>query len=706
MKTQFNVALSAEYFDSVIKLPANIQKKSNETVVKFQKNPKSPGLNYEVIKKVKDRNLRSIRVDQAYRMIISEPSQGNIYLILYVDHHDKAYEWAGKHVCKVNGKTGAVQLYSVEHNETYNRKETQVLAKEPLFKDLRDRQLLKLGVPQEYVSRVKEIIDEDEFDHIQELLPQEAYEGLFYFLEGQSYEEIISERDVLESKDYDTDDFVSALKRLDTQSRFMVVDDEEILSDMLNAPLEKWRIFLHPSQRTIASGTKNGPVRVLGGAGTGKTVVALHRARWLARNVASEDKKVLFTTYSKNLAVDIENKLKGICSTNEMKRVSVVSLDNWVLNYLKAKNYEYEIIFNTSWTKPLWKKALNEINFSADFPENFFIEEWQQIIQPQGVDSAEKYGKASRIGRGTGLNRVQRMKIWPVFSKYRELLSDSNQKEIDDAYREAANMIREQGLRQDYCSVIVDEAQDIGTQGFKLIRTIVPEMPNDIFIVGDGHQRIHGKNKVILSHCGINIRGRAKKLKINYRTTDEIRKWAVSFLNGYTIDDLDGGEDNNNLYKSLSHGPQPLIEHFQTAEQQSQFISEVLQQSIHPIENVCVVARTNQEIELIQRLLTGNGINSHIIKPRETGGFENDGSVRLATVHRVKGLEFDQVIFASANSELIPLKSEVTDKADNVSLRNAETEERCLVYVALTRARKSSIVTSYGKASPWLEKGE
>jgi len=196
-----------------------------------------------------------------------------------------------------------------------------------------------------------------------------------------------------------------------------------------------------------------------------------------------------------------------------------------------------------------------------------------------------------------------------------------------------------------YSSVVIDEAQDMGSQAFSLIRSIVPESENDLFIVGDAHQRIYGRNKVVLSKCGINIRGRSRKLKINYRTTDEIRSWATRLLEGRSIDDLDGGDDTNSLYKSLTHGEAPVIERFETPDDQAGFIKALLDQSEEPNSHFCIVARTNKEVSSIQEKLEKLGLKTALIKPSEPES-SDPKAIKLATVHRVIGLEFDSVILA------------------------------------------------------------
>ena len=642
------IGFSDAFFGALTKLQPNIQAKVNQLVLKFQTNPTSKGLNFEKLNAVKDKNMRSLRVDQAYRVIVAAPEEGNVYLFLWVDHHDDAYTWAAKHTCRVNPNTGTVQLYASEVDTVISDKPTTNQLDINIFSELKDKHLLKLGVPEEQLSLIKNIKSEEELDKLQNSMPQEAYEALFFYIAGESYESILSERDVDESKKYDENNYAEALERIQSQARFVVPSDEKELAEMLNASIDKWRVFLHPSQRKLVNGDKNGPVRVLGGAGTGKTVVAIHRAKWLAENHADKGKKVLFTTFTKNLAVDIKKNLSSICNQETMDKIEVVNLDRWVQIYLRKQSYDYEVVFDDYILDQYWEKSFSEKPSEIDFSIHFYKEEWQKVIQPQGITSLNDYKKASRIGRGTRLNREQRVKIWPVFEEYRHLLNKARQKETDDAYRDAAQLISTQGIELSYCSIVVDEAQDMGSQAFTLLRAMVPEDKNDMFIVGDAHQRIYGRNKVVLGRCGINIIGRSRKLKINYRTTDEIRKWAVALLEGRVIDDLDGGDDDNTMYKSLTHGQQPVIQNFDTAEEQAEFIKSIITQKDVSDSYTCVVARTNKEVQTIHSQLESLGVKSSIIKPNQPDA-EVNGTLKLATVHRVKGLEFDQLILASAN---------------------------------------------------------
>lgn len=707
MPRQVKVAISTDFLTAFARLPQAQQNKAAKFITNFQRDPTSSGLNYEKIRHARDPNMHSVRLDQAYRAVVLKPETGNVYMLLWVARHDDAYDWAQRHRCSVNPETGAVQVYEVESGEVPAASMApQESALPSAFEDLRDKELVQLGVPEALIPLVRNVRSELELDAIEHRVPIEAYEGLFLYMAGTPIDKILNER-MATAEPVDTGDFAAALERVESRSRFAVVEDDLELAAMLNAPLDKWRVFLHPSQRLLVEGTKNGPVRVLGGAGTGKTVVAMHRARWLAGHADREGQRILFTTFTKNLATDIETNLRSICAPAQMARIEVVNLDAWVVRFLRKRKYEYDIVFGSD-TQKYWEKALDLKPLELDLSDAFYREEWQRVVQPQGVESVEQYKRASRVGRGTRLNRAERTKIWPVFEEYRNQLALARRREVDDAYRDAASLLANDSMPPPYSSVIVDEAQDMSPQAFRLLRALVAEGSNDMFIVGDGHQRIYSRNQVVLSQCGINIRGRSRKLRVNYRTTEEIRRWAVRLLEGYSIDDLDGGVDTNGGYKSLTHGEPPEVHILNSADDQLGFISGYLEKINNdggPPSHTCIVARTKRELDGLQHALETRGVAVYRIDPGASDSGSED-AVRLATMHRVKGLEFDYIIAASVNEGLIPLEQRMAQRGDAVEARQADLEERALMYVTVTRAKKNAVILSYGKPSPYLRAGE
>ncbi len=700
------IALSSQYMEALTTLTPNEQNLSNKALLKFQINKESSGLNYEKLTAFKDKKLRSIRANQDVRIILAVAEENSMYLVLYVDHHDAAYKWAEKRKISIHPNTGILQVYSAIESEVITTgKNNSDLSSPGLFDDIRDKHLMCLGIPEDLLPLIKAIRSENDLEKVMEesQLSSTSYDGLYMLMAGSSIEEALQEVTPNIPESVDINDYAKAFTNPDVLQQFIIADDDEALKEVIEKPLVKWRVFLHPKQRRLAEGNKNGPVRVLGGAGTGKTVVAMHRAKWLAKNIATENSKVLFTTFTKNLARDIKENLQTICSQEEMKRIEVINLDSWVIRFLQKQGYDYRLLTSSKEEGDLWREAYSEKPSSIDLDEAFFKEEWTQVVQPQSVSSEGDYKKASRLGRGTRLNRSQRVEIWPVFAEYRRLLTRSQLKETDDAYRDAtAFIINNLERAPEYCSVIVDEGQDMGTQAFQLIRSIVSSAPNDLFVVGDAHQRIYSKNKVVLGRCGIEIRGRSSRLKINYRTTDETRKFAVDIIENIKADDLDGGEDTTKYYHSLMHGPRPEIIKNETAEQQANVIKTILNDTGLIPHECCVIARTNYELNKIETLLASIGVKTNKIDGNSSA-VSPEGYLNLATMHRVKGLEFDAVILASMNDNFMPLKQSVDSANDDVSRTQRENEERSLVYVSLTRARKVSFITGYGSMSKFFE---
>jgi hypothetical protein len=691
------VALGSDFLSAYSRIPKQQQGKVREFIRKFKLNPGSKGINYERIHDSHDSHIWSVRIDQAYRGIVHRPDGGNTFILLWVDHHDEAYAWARRRRVVIHPETGSLQVLDVDASAIAG--ESPAVKDELcLFRKLKDRHFRQFGVPELMIPLVRSLTSEKELDDLSAALPEEALECLQMFNAGFDLEEILSE--VTGDADIDTDDFSTALERDSSKRSFWVVDNEQELAEMLAAPLEKWRVFLHPSQRRLVERDWNGPVRVLGGAGTGKTVVAMHRAKWLAENsFTNPHDRILFTTFTRNLAGDIRENLKKITPADVMKRIEVVNLDEWVWNFLKRNGYSFRMAVGKV-TKDLWEKALS-LSLEG-YQESFFREEWERVIQPQGIDTLREYLKCSRTGRGTRLTRKQRKEIWQVFEEYRRLLDEAGFREPADAMRDVRHILESKPGILPYRAVVVDEAQDMGPQEFLLIRQIVPEAGNDIFIVGDAHQRIYGK-RVILSRAGINIRGRGRKLRVNYRTTEENRNWALRLLKGLSFDDLDGGIDAQAGYRSLVHGESPEIHAFDSFNEEIEFIvSKLVPMLASPgqMSSVCIAARTNSLLKQYADELASRGIATCFVKPDH----EEDRSipgVRLATMHRVKGLEFDTMMVVSVNDGVVPLPAAISG-SDAVTLKEQEKSERALLYVAVTRARKQVLVTGHGRMSEWI----
>ncbi|MYL28152.1 MULTISPECIES: UvrD-helicase domain-containing protein [Halomonadaceae] len=707
------VALSQDFFEAFARIPRNKQKKVNEFVGKFRNNPQSSGLNYEKINDAANDQFRSVRVDQDYRAIVMKPSKGNVYLLLWVDKHDEAYAWARRHKCQVNPETGALQLYEVTHHEA--AVETEAASEpaedkaesegEALF-DLRDRELLRLGVPEDRLEQVKAVTSQRALDQMERLLPVEAFEALCFLAEGVSLNEVMAEYAVPDGEhEVDTTDIDAALELATTQRRFHVVEDEAELQQMLEAPLEQWRVFLHPLQRQLVERHWNGPVRVLGGAGTGKTVVAMHRARWLARNVLAQGEKLLFTTFTRNLAMDIEANLRKICTQEEMGAIEVTNINGLAHRALRQIGHPGQVVYPGSdeYSK-CWDKALTQSPGELNFPDSFYEEEFEQVVLTQRVQTRQEYFKAKRVGRGVALSRKQRAQIWPVFEEMRLQLHQNGFLTLQDGiYAVMDHLAEGKGDLPQYRCAVVDETQDFGPEMLQLLRALVPEQKDDMMLVGDGHQRIYGR-RASLGQCGINIRGRGKKLRVNYRTTEEIRRYATAVLEGIEVDDLDDDQDSLSGYRSLLMGQKPVLKGFSDPKEEAEWVCSEIQKLTDdgmPDRNICVVARTEKHLKDVKSALKEAGRDAYPVRRDSTENTQIPG-IRLANMHRVKGLEFKVVFIVAVNQGVVPLQVAMDKTEDVVEKRARDLNERALLHVACTRAVQGLYVSWSGEVSEYL----
>lgn len=688
------VAISTDFLTSFAALPKTQQGKVTEFFNKFRNDPTSSAINFEKIEAGIDKHICSVRIDQTYRGIVVKHEESGVYMLLWVDHHDEAYAWAKNKRCSINKTTGSVQVFEVQQVEV-----EETVTVPGIFSQVSDDVFARIGVPEELVPWVKSIKTLEDFYTKKNVIPEEAYEGLEWIGNGFEISEVLATLyPENETTNIAENDFVKALQTDASKKSFVIVEGEEELEAIMREPLEKWRIFLHPTQRKIVGKTYSGPARVLGGAGTGKTVVAMHRAKELASKCEGSE-KILFTTYTKNLAEDINVNLKKICTLEELKHIEIVNLDAWVANFLNGQNFEYKVVYDTE-TDKVWDEALAFVSADLTFIPNFYKDEWVKVVEAFEAYSKELYIKAPRVGRGVRLDRGKRIKVWEVFEEYQNVMETKQYRDVETAMFECRKLIEKQNPDGLYKSIIVDEGQDLSPSAFRLLRALAgAEHENDIFIVGDSHQRIY-KNKAVLSKCGINIKGRSSYLRINYRTTEEIRKFAFALLNGVSFDDLDEEYDNGKGVQSLTHGDKPEIKVCNTPEEELEYIINKIKglESIGVDQrDICIVARTHKLLDGYIAGLQKAGIKSYEIKASKIDDRSYDG-VRIATMHRVKGLEFDHMFVAAVNKKVLPFGSKA-DFEDDISLEEFRTGEKCLLYVALTRARKSAYVSCFGGLS-------
>ncbi|MGN0879030.1 MAG: UvrD-helicase domain-containing protein [Oligosphaeraceae bacterium] len=707
-----SVSISMDFLKAYARIPASQQRRVREFAQLFQANPTSPGIHYESIRGAADPNLKSARIDKDYRAVIASPQAGNVYILLWVDKHEDAYRWAERKRLLVNPHTGSLQLMQVD--DLQPPPTPAALPDQPppttpaaLFDHLSDEQLLTLGIPAPCLPQVRAIRSEDDLCNQEDKLPQDAYQALFMLACGQDYQELLDELDrhPQPTAPIDTANFQVALAQDDSQAHFASIEDAMTLEAMLNAPLEQWRTFLHPQQRKLVSQDASGPVRVTGEAGTGKTVVAMHRALWLAQHVLQNDHdRILFTTFTKNLALDIRSNLAKICPVELLRRIDVIHLDAWTFNFLRKNNYPVRLIdFDDHRRNELWENAIHLAPTDSSLPRKFYQDEWEQVVQPQRITSLQQYYRASRAGRGRRLDRVQRMKVWPILEEYRAQLDEHGFREREDMFADVTAILRQKGLHP-YRAILVDEAQDFSEAAFAMLRAMAPETRNDLFIVGDAHQRIYGR-KASLAKAGIRVTGRSRRLKTNYRTTRQTYHFAKAILAGLDFDNLDGAPEKDEPCHSLTSGPKPQLLIAPDEDGELTAIVAHLRALIdthHAApESICLTAYSHELCDHYADALAQHGFQTCIIQTDAEMDTAAPG-IRIATMHRVKGIEFDHILIASACRDQLPPPHLLQGCDTPLDQERLRKQLRSLLYVAVTRARKTVLITGHGAPSELL----
>lgn len=710
------VHIMLDYMYAQSKLPRSVQSKAAKLILQLKADPSAHGVNWESIEGARDRHMKSARVDLSYRAIVYD--RGNALVLLWVDKHDDAYRWARNRVVEINPATSSVQVSDlglVEVAEQQIAQEVKAAPSTPkLFETVSDADLLRLGVPAALLPAVRAFKDEAALESAKGGIPADAYDALICLAAGYSVAETEEQLDRGKPAPVAESDFALALKTDESRRTFWFAEDDEELRRMLDEPLEFWRVFLHPSQRKLVERTWNGPVLVRGGAGTGKTVVAMHRARWLADLIGKRNDangKVLFTTFTSNLAADVEDSLGNLCSKDQLARIEVQHLDGWVVDFMRRAGYAKEIVYwdEDGKLSDAWEQAYSKFGGGIGLSLDFLKDEWRQIVQANAISTLADYLRAQRTGRGTPIDRKTKEKVWAVFAAYRAALDQEGWSEPDDAYRDARAILAAKPALLPYRAVVVDETQDLGSEALKLLAAIAPksgDMPaqDNMFLVGDAHQRIYGR-RASMTKCGIDVRGRSRKLKVCYRTSDEIRRWAVGVLQGVVVDDLDESTDDLKGYRSLFHGPVPEVMFAKTSKSEMDELAEWIEtcKDEHIEESdICVLARTKDDVADVAKELRARDFETVILQPRTADNRKKLG-VRVSTMHRAKGLEFAAVAMVRVNDDNVPPKWLLKEAPDAAIKRSIIEGEKSLIHVSATRAKKHLFVSSSGHPSELIK---
>jgi mRNA-degrading endonuclease RelE of RelBE toxin-antitoxin system len=678
------------FTDSLAKLTGDEQKAVKTAAFDLQLNPAHPALQFHKLDKAKDRRFWSVRVSSDVRLIVHRTESS--LLLCYAGHHDNAYQWGERRKLETHPKTGAAQF--VEVRETVQEitipKYVEVAQPAPpkpaLFAGMSEDELLGYGIPTEWMADVRRA-NEDTLLELADHLPSEAAEALLDLATGVAPK-------VAKPVALGADPFAHP----DAQRRFRVMANVEELERALDYPWDKWTIFLHPAQRALVERDYSGPARVAGSAGTGKTIVALHRAVFLTR--ANPDARVLLTTFSDALSNALSTKLRGLISNQPRlgERLEVHSV-NAIGRRLYEVNFGHPQIASRETIRELLKEAAGAVEGNK-FSLHFLLTEWEQVVDAWQLDSWESYRDVMRLGRKTRLQEAQRIVLWSVFECLRSILRTRGLLTYPEVFSRVASKLRE-SAHPPFEFVVVDEAQDVSVQQLRFLAALAAGRPNSLFFAGDLGQRIF-QQPFSWKALGVDVRGRSSTLRINYRTSHQIRKQADRLL-GPEVSDVDGNTEDRRGAISTFNGPQPDIMVLDSRQEEikavSDWLAKRIKDGIVPHE-IGVFVRSAAELERARAAVEGAKLPYKVLDENvET----TTGRTSISTMHLAKGLEFRTVVVMACDDEVIPLQERIETVADDADLEEVYNTERQLLYVACTRARDHLLVTGVDPASEFLD---
>ena len=680
------------FYKALTKLSNEEMKAAKMTVFDLQADRSGNSLRLHKLDRAKDKRFWSVSVNMDIRIIVHK--DGESLLLCYVDHHEEAYQWAQNRRLEVHPTTGAAQLVEVvekfeEVTIPVYRQETvpkeQTAFKERPLRNHTDEFLMKYGVPKVWLDQLK-AANEDELLALAERLPSEAGEAVLDLAVG-----VVPEVPTPIAKDANPFEHPDALRR------FRTIDSKEELAAALDYPWDKWTVFLHPSQRAMVEKEFSGPARVSGAAGTGKTVVALHRAVHLAKD--NEDARILLTTFSDALANALKDKCYQLLRPEPRvaEQIDVLALDAVGERLYKARGGQKKLIDTETIRSYI---TANAKKMEQDFTDYFLFKEWEEVVDPLQLTDWASYRDVTRIGRRTRLPVSKREELWKVFKAVFEELESRGEITRAGQFHFLANQFLKAGQNAPYEYIIVDEAQDINPPQLRLLGAMAQNRPNSLFFAGDLGQRIF-QAPFSWEQLGVKVRGRSRTLRINYRTSHQIRQQADKLLSAI-IEDVDGNKEERKNMQSVFNGPVPqLLRSTTEAEEQAQvakWIRARLEEGVAP-EEIALFVRSENELERARGAIATAGLSACELDERLR---TQEGHITLSTMHLAKGLEFRAVAVLAIDEDVIPAANRIEAVTDPMGIEEVYDTERHLLYVACTRARDHLLMSCVGEGSEFL----
>lgn len=693
------LGIAKEFLASYARLEKPVRKAVDEALGKFTEHTFA-GLHLEKLHGAKDPRIRTVRITNFWRGVVIAPDQGDEYHLLTVLPHDDANAYATSKRFSVNEVFGVVDVrdqMALDALQPALQAEAASAAKEPLFSHVKDGEFTQLGIDAQVLPLVRLMVSEAHLKAFESLLPEAQYDALQGLASGLSPDEVWHELcDRLLAgeppAEIDPDDLAAAIER--TPDKYTMVSGPDELAKMLANPFALWRTFLHPKQENIAfRPSYGGSALVSGGAGTGKTVTAVHRAAFLASQPTTG--QILLTTFTNNLADSLADQVALLVDDDRAQaRLDVMTVNKLAYQVVsEAERHQPEIIGQHALGR-LWKSAASRI-IGALSP-TFLEREWEQVILAQDLSDRMAYLGCDRHGRGRSIRPVQRKQAWEAIAYVVGELRAAGLRTHLQVVADAARILAEQGQPR-YRHILVDEGQDLHPAQWRLLRYAVAKGPDDLFIVSDPNQRIYD-NRVSLNRVGIEVRGRSKRLTLSYRTTQEILNWSVKLLGGKGTQGLDDEPDKLNGYRSQIHGRRPIVDRFPNWQAQLDgVVGKVREWLADGVEAhaVGIAARNRTQVRNIREALDRAGVAN--------AEKEQHDAVRVGTMHGMKGLEFRCVSVAGIDEGSVPSPAAVTALTDDPAAHEQDMQrERCLLFVACTRARDMLYVSHSTSPSQFL----
>lgn len=704
-----SISFDRGYLESLNNLEGVEQKRVNQSITRFIDDPEHPGLNFEQLQGKRQRRLYTIRGSQELRILIAR--EGDTYVVLYAGHHDDVYELAARKYFVVGQQAEHIGLFDLGDGE-------QPVAQQPtpastaqeqlagVVDHWTDAELLDVGFEPGQVAALRALKDPNNLLVHLPGLSDEQFDLFWEIVEqtpAQYYQPVLAEPD---------ERLYRALSKFGGWGNLSQLLSPAEVEELGSRPIEAWMVFLHPEQRSLVEKNFSGPARVRGSAGTGKTVVALHRAAHLAAQIREEvdPKPVLFTTFVKSLPPVFESlylRLPGSVA-GEVEFTHIDKIAREVCSRVDDHVSTLPQAINTSFSKAYKSIVVSGSPLSkAGFTRGYLREEITAVVKGRAIRTRDEYLEIERTGRRVPMTRDQRSQLWALREAWDSEMADRGTIDFCDVVIRARDHAR-RASSSHYSAVVVDESQDLTLAGLQMIRSLVNgssgDVENGLFLVGDGAQRIY-PGGYTLRQAGIEVRGRTTLLKANYRNTAEIIGAAMHVAGEEHIDDLGESFKRGEAPAEAGRsGSRPrLIECVDLAAQ----LSEIAEQVLEAVDSeqvglgdIGVLTPTNKLADAVASRLSEAGLSTQLLE--KYNGRPNE-LLKCGTYHRAKGLEFKRVFLPGLSSDMFPRS--IAGNEDSTEVAEHRALAISQLFVAMTRARDSLAILYSGEPSEVLQSG-